>query len=170
MSAKFTPDPPAAATVAVPYIEDARKDWAPYYASTKSVEVAKMEVIERLDQLGAGLLAFDNGSYEIDRKKRLGFVIKFTLNVQPFDRALGEIRIAGLPIRTPSPAKERQVRVQALLIVADWLKAAVTARIFNPDAHPLVPYLLVPGKEGQMQTVTEAVTSLARGLLPEGNK
>lgn len=157
---KFTPDKPASASVPVPYIEDARKDWAPYYSSTKTVEAAKMEVIDRLDQLGAGILVFQPGSYEIDGKKRLGFAISFTLNVQPFNGAPGEIRIAGLPIRTPSLAKERQVRVQALLIVADWLKSAVTARVFNPDAHPLVPYLLVPSKDGTALTVSQAVAQI----------
>lgn len=153
----FTPDKPAAAHIKVPYIEDARKDYAPYYSSTKSIEAAKTDVSDRLDILGAGILSFQSGSYEINKLKRFGFVIRFTLNVEPFNGAEGVIRVACLPIRTWSEAKEKQVKVQALLVVADWLKSAITSRIFSPDAHPLVPYLLMPSKDGRMYTVTEVI-------------
>jgi hypothetical protein len=41
----------------------------------------------------------------------------------------------------------RQVRVQALLNVRDWLKVSVTQQVFSPGSHPLVVHLLQPGTE-----------------------
>lgn len=160
------PDKPAAAHITVPYIEDANAKTAPYYSSTKSVEQAKSDVSGHLETLGGGILSFQGGSYVINGKQRFGFVIRFTLDVEPFNGAEGVIRVAGLPIRSHTPAKERQVKVQALLIIADWLKAAITSRVFSPDAHPLVPYLLVPGGDGQVQTVTEAVVQIVKKDVP----
>jgi hypothetical protein len=156
----FTPDQPSAAQIKVPYLEDATADTAPYYSSTRSVEAAKTEVADRLDALGGNILSFVGGTFEINKQKRFGFVIRFALNVHPFSNAEGIIRVAGLPIRIPSDAKEKRVKVQALLNVADWLKTAMTSRIFSPDAHPLVPYLLMPSKDGQLHTVTEAISQL----------
>jgi hypothetical protein len=156
----FTPDKPAAARITVPYLEDANADTAPYYSSTRTVEAAKTEVSDRLGALGGSIISFQGGTFDINKQKRFGFVIRFVLNVEPFNNAEGVIRVAGLPIRIPSDTKERRVKVQALLNVADWLKTAMTSRIFSPDAHPLVPYLLMPAKDGQMYTVTEAIAQL----------
>jgi hypothetical protein len=158
----FTPDDPSAATVIVPYLEDARADYAPFYRSGKSIEAAKSEITDALELLGAGILGFHAGTFTIDDKERLGFIIRFSLNVRPFDGAEGVIRIAGLPIRRASTDKQRQVKVQALLVAASWLKAAVTARVFSPDAHPLVPHLLIPGKDGVARTVTDVIAQVVK--------
>lgn len=66
---------------------------------------------------------------------------------------IGEIRVAGLPMRATTPAKEQRVRTQALLTVATMLETARVAQIFNPDANPLIPYLLVDGQH----TIAEAI-------------
>lgn len=59
---------------------------------------------------------------------------------------------------------------QALLLARDWLGAAVTSRVFSPDAHPLVPHLVLP--EGMERvTVAKAVSRAVQGkraLLPAG--
>lgn len=160
MNFNFTPDKPMAARITVPYIEDATAETAPYYSSTRSIEAAKTEVSDRLGALGGSIISFQGGTFDINKQKRFGFVIRFVLNVEPFSNAEGVIRVAGLPIRQWSDTKERRVKVQALLNVGDWLKTAMTSRIFSPDAHPLVPYLLMPAKDGQMYTVTEAISQL----------
>ena len=89
---------------------------------------------------------------------RVGYVIRFTLNGSP-----GMIRVAGLPMRSPTEAKEKQVRVQALLTVVAMLTSARVARIFNPDAHPLVPYLLVADNKTVAQAFEEKRLLLTGG-------
>lgn len=156
----FKPDSPAKAAISVPYFEDANADTAPYYSSTRTIEAAKTEVADRLGTLGGSILSFQSGTFDINKQKRFGFVIRFVLNVEPFSNAEGVIRVAALPIRSWSEAKEKRVKVQALLNVADWLKVAITSRVFSPDAHPLVPYLLMPAKDGQMYTVTQVISQM----------
>lgn len=107
------------ATTAVPYYEDARADFAPYYRSGKSVKVAKTEVSAELTKLDAVVIAFREGFFG-QKPRRYGYEIEFLL----YDRR-GILRVAGLPMRRETPAKIEQVRVQALLNVRDWLKVAV---------------------------------------------
>jgi hypothetical protein len=102
-----------------PYYEDARADFAPYYASGKSVKVAKAEVTAELGKLGGVVVAFREGFFGEGRGRRYGYEIDFLLH----DRH-GLLRVAGLPMRRETEAKREQVRVQALLNVRDWLKAA----------------------------------------------
>lgn len=47
----------------VPFYEDARADFAPYYASGKSVKVAKQEVAAELGKLGGVVIAFREGFF-----------------------------------------------------------------------------------------------------------
>ena len=138
-----------------PFYEDARADFAPYYASGKSVKVARQEVAAELGKLGGVALAFREGFFGEGRGKRYGYEIDFLLRDHR-----GVLRVAGLPMRRETPAKVEQCRVQALLNVRDWLKAAVTQPIFQPGAgHPLLMHLLVDGK----RTVADYI---AGGRLP----
>lgn len=138
----------------VPYIEDARADYAPNYASGKTLDQAKADVGAELAKLGVSGFIFQEGTFG-SSPKRYGYQVTFFLG-----SAKGVMRIAGLPIRNETPKKIAQVKVQALLCLRDQLKAAVIARVFNPLAHPLVGYLLVDGQ----RTVTEVVA--AQGHLP----
>lgn len=146
-------------TIAAPFYEDARKDIAPYYASTKTLKTALKEVAEEMVKLGAFVTNFQPGKFTVNKQARFGYVIEFM-----FGGATGQIQAAGLPIRYHTAAKETRVRVQCLLNVRDWLKAAVTMQVFSPDTSPLIPYLLVPGADGQQHTVAEYI--LSRGKLP----
>jgi hypothetical protein len=140
-----------------PFYEDARADFAPYYASGKSVKVAKQEVAAELGKLGGVVIAFREGYFGEGRGKRYGYEIDFLLH----DRR-GVLRVAGLPMRRETPAKTEQVRVQALLNVRDQLKVDVTRPVFQPMAgHPLLMHLLVDGR----RTVPEYIAQ--RGRLPE---
>ena len=100
-----------------------------------------------------------NGKFNVNGQERFGYVIEFLMQNAP-----GRIQVAGLPIHWYSLKKENGVRVQCLLNVRDWLKAAVTMQVFSPDTSPLIPYLLVPGADGQQHTVAEYI--LSRGNLP----
>lgn len=152
MDFNFTPTG-AAAAAKVPYYEDARADYAPYYNSQKTINAAQREVAEELAKLGGILLAFREGFYGI-KPRRYGYEITFLLHEQR-----GVLRVAGLPMYRETDTKKRHVRVQALLCVRDWLKAAVTQLVFQPlAAHPLMDHLLIA--EGR--TVGDVMTQQSR--------
>lgn len=149
-------------TIVVPFWEDARADYAPYYrsgeAKGRTVEQAQAAVSDELMKLGARGARFTEG-YFGDKPKRYGYVIEFNFNGAP-----GVIQVAGLPIKGQvTDYKLKNVRVQALLNVRDWLKAAVTAQVFSPGSYPLMQYLLVDGKRTLAQYMIEEYK------LPENN-
>src|SRR5262249_1464974 len=97
---------------------------------------------------------FEEGHYDVGKDKRYGFAIHFM-----YGAAEGRIDVAGLPIRDGDTAKKRErVRVQALLIVRDQLRAQVTARVLSPRSGGLVGSLRVDGK----RTVTQAAYESGR--------
>lgn len=155
MDFNFTPTD-AAPAAKTPYYEDARADYAPYYASDKNIETAKKEVAVEMQKLHALPLAFREG-YFGNNPRRYGYEIEFLL----YERR-GVLRVAGLPMWRPSGAKKKRVLVQALLNVRDWLKAAVTQPIFQPTAgHPLLVHMLVDGR----RTVADYIVQ--SGQLPQ---
>ncbi len=131
--------------IKTPYYEDARADFAPYYTAgrgTKETE-AQAQIAAELGKLGAFIIGCFRGEYLVDGHKRYGYEIRFS-----FGGHQGIIRAAGLPMKYP--ATERKVhliRIQALLNVRDWLKSAVTTRVFAPGHSPLLPHMLLPDGE-----------------------
>lgn len=158
MSFNFTPTDDDLKSIRVPYLEDARADFAPYYSvSGWTVTRAQTAVINECAKLGAAVLRFQEGWFDINKQRRLGYLIEFVLQGNP-----GRMPIAGLPTRGQlTDAKRNRVRVQALLNVRDWIKASVTARVFSPGTHPLIPYLLTPGGETVAERL-ERMLSLPR--------
>jgi hypothetical protein len=146
--------------ILVPFIEDARADYAPYYSSDKSEPEAKAEVSAELQKLGAVHVRFQPGFFTFNQQKRYGYNIRFLSR-----GAESVIRVAGLPMKAKeTEVKINQVRVQALLNVRDWLKAAVTSQVFTPGASPLTPYMLVDGQ----RTAVEVLEAFAQsGQLPQ---
>lgn len=161
MDFRFTPTGNQSNDLNIPNIEDARSDFAPYYTAYKNhtVESAKTQVITELAKLGAGGILFQEGYFEHGKAKRHGYNVYFQ-----YGRAKGVIRVAGLPIgKSATETKIKQVRVQALLNVRDWLKAAVTSRVFSPGGDALIPHMLVDGQ----RTVADYIH--AQGQLPQLN-
>lgn len=154
MEFQFTPDSQQA-QIEVPFFEDARADFAPYYRTSLSLADAQREIGTELSKLGAIPTGIIPGVYSSGKTKRYGFAIRFMYGGMP-----GVINAAGLPMRSETQIKKKTVQVQALLNVRDWLKAAVTARVFSPGSDVLIPYLLVDGKH----TVAEYIAD--RGKLP----
>jgi hypothetical protein len=150
---KFTPTTPS--VVSVPFLEDARADFAPYYTSAQhgtTIAEAQLVVTTELAKLGAGILAFQEGFFGTEKAKRVGYVILFS-----YGGTRGEIRVAGLPTKGQlTEKKKQQALVQALLNVRDWLKASVTAKIFNPQSDPLVQYLLIDGQRTVVQALYDS--------------
>lgn len=112
----FTPDENAETELSIPYVEDARADMARLYSSDKSISDAMQEIKQNLTRLGATLSTLQSGTFKVNGQKRIGYVLRFR-----WQGAEGMFPIAGLPIRSHTEAKERQVRVQALLHIAAWL-------------------------------------------------
>lgn len=143
-------------SLTIPYFEDARADFAPYYSSTKSLDAARSEIVSELVKLDAVLIGFQPGHFLVNSKKRYGFIIRFLYSGKE-----GLIRVAGLPIRNETANRIAATRLQALLNVRDWLKALVTQQIFTAGASPLLSHLLVNGD----QTVGDYILSTGK-LLP----
>lgn len=155
MDFRFTPlSEPAA--IKVPYIEDARANFAPYYGTEKKLETIQSEIIVELAKLGGYGVYFQQGTFG-DKPKRYGYIIHFQFNGEP-----GLFRVAGLPMYTETPKKRNQVLAQALCIVRDWCKQMVTSKVFQPGSEPLVQFLLVNERDG----VTIIDHILASGKLP----
>ena len=156
----FKPLEDSTATKKIPYIEDARSDYAPYYSSSVSVQSAQAAVAVELGKLGGILTAFVAGVFDLS-PKRYGYEIRFLFAGRP-----GVIRVAGLPIKAKeTDAKLKQVRVQALLVVRDWLKSSVTSAIFAPNSNILYQHLLVD----QNQTIADLLVKSGQLYLPSGD-
>lgn len=140
--------------IKVPYIEDARASFAPYYSVAghgKKESEIQTEIITELAKLGGGSIQFKRGYFGKEPNKRHGYIISFSLGGQP-----ARMEVAGLPIRLEENNKKiTQVCTQALCIVRDWLKNAVTAQVFAPGSHPLIQYLLVDGDRTLVQALVE---------------
>lgn len=52
-------------------------------------------------------------------------------------------------------AREQQRVEQRNAVAREWLKAAVTARVFSPGANPLVQFLLVDGDRTLIEALFE---------------
>lgn len=155
----FTPTAPETLThdIQVPFIEDARADFAPYYTALRSnqrpetkIRQCQEDIEGQMLLLGGVVERFIEGQFAVAGRQRYGYAIEFHRSGTP-----GVIHVAGLPIRSFTSKKKAQVLVQALLIVRDWLKSGVTAKVFNPGSDPLLPYLLVDGQRTLVQFIHE---------------
>ncbi|MBZ0286253.1 MAG: hypothetical protein K8I30_01460 [Anaerolineae bacterium] len=153
----FTPTD-AQQGIHVPYFEDARADFAPYYDVQTTLAEAKNLVFIEFAKLGGSSVWFQEGYFGLN-PKRYGYVINFQLGGAP-----ARMQVAGLPMKGGETEKKiARVRIQALLNVRDWLKAAVTAQVFAPGSNILYQFLLVDGH----RTLGEALVQERR--LPDLN-
>lgn len=143
--------------IEVPYFEDARADYAPYYRSIDNtpLQSAKAQVGAEMAKLGAGVSRIVEGYFDDLSPRRYGFQIHYFYGGMP-----GRLDVACLPLRNKTARKLKAAQVQALLNVRDWLKAAVTAKVFTPGSNFLIMNLLVDGKH----TVAEYIADT--GKLP----
>jgi hypothetical protein len=136
----FTPTEDMEYGIKVPYIEDARADFAPYYSSRGTIQEAQSEIIGAIIKMGGSGVIFREGFFGA-APKRYGYVVEFQLG-----GAKARMQVAGLPMKhKETKAKKTQVLLQALLNLRDWLKAAVTAQVFSPGNNALIQFLLVDG-------------------------
>jgi len=138
----FTPTSVTTGLVNVPFFEDARADFAPYYTSSDkgtTIADAQNQVLVELAKLGAGSILFEDGFFGTGKDKRYGYRLRFM-----YGGVHGMIRVAGLPLaKGHTDKKIASVKVQALLNVRDWLKSTVTSMVFAPNSDILLSHLLV---------------------------
>lgn len=163
MEFSFTPTE-GRGEIHVPFLEDARADFAPYYdVRGKSIDKAQTEVITELAKLGAGGVMFQAGYFGTGKDRRYGYNITFS-----YGGGQGIIRVAGLPIKLQhTDRKIEKARLQALMNVRDWLKGAVTTRVFSPGSDVLIPFMIVAHTSGKAYTVADYIRSM--GELPQLN-
>ncbi len=138
----FTPDQKHLQIVSIPDFEDARKDVAPGYATSKSIERLQADILKAIGQLGGTGVGFTSGEFAVKGRKRYGYEIRFNYGNNP-----AVMQIAGLPMRVETRAKHEQVLKQALYLVHQWLQTAITSMLFTPGYAPLVQFMLVPGQD-----------------------
>lgn len=157
MAFQFTPIQEHNQIAGAPYFEDARADFAPFYATDKAPEAVQKEIIKELAKLDGYGVQFVYGAYSEGKTKRHGYEVRFN-----FSGAPGKFRVAGLPMRSETPKKRERVLAQALCICREWIKSMVTTKVFMPGTEPLAQYLLV---NSQGDTITDWITR--KGKLPE---
>lgn len=157
---QFTPTEVAQSEtdIPVPDFEDARADFAPYYASILSETEAQVAVSNEIGKLGARAIRFEPGYFTIQKRKRYGYNIRFEVNSQE-----AIYRVAGLPMRAETEKKIERVRVQALLNVRDRFKSIITSKVFAPGESPLIQYTIVDGQRSLAEVFEEYIQ---RGQLP----
>jgi hypothetical protein len=158
---QFTPDE-AGKSVQIPYLEDAKGEYAPNYASKKTPEQAIVNLVSALSILGAAFLGATPGTFEDGDVRRYGYIIRFA-----YGTGIGEIRVAGLPMRATETAnKIQQARTQAILTARDMFQAIHQAQVFIPGAADFVMlYLLVDPKNKPGVTLRDHLR--ATGDMPE---
>lgn len=157
MAFQFTPIGSEKQVISTPYFEDARADFAPFYATSKKPEQVQKEITQELAKLQGYGVRFVEGRFEEGKLRRWGYEVYFNFNGAP-----GKFRVAGLPMRHEDGKKRQRVLAQALCICREWVKSMVTTKVFIPGTVPLAQYLLV---NPQGDTYTDFIMS--RGKLPE---
>lgn len=148
---KFVPDEPnKKATI---YFEDVNSD-SGYagHGTEKSEETLISEITTAMTRLNVKLINWTPGKFTDDLNKvRNGFVFEFF--AQGVDGNMpGVIRIAALPLRNWTAAKEKQAKKAALYQLRNYLVSAFQFEKISVNYSPLVPFML----NDRGETVSEA--------------
>jgi hypothetical protein len=138
----FIEEKPAAA-LHVPFYEDADAKAAPGYSTSKNPEALQAEIIMLIDKMGGSQPMFRAGMFEMDGRERYGYVLDFRFVGMP-----AALKVAGLPMRSETPTKKRQVQAHALYVIREWLISQKTARLFSPGSEPLAQYIFTSSADG----------------------
>lgn len=152
---QFIPDAVHQPILDVPFFEDSsQKAGIAGHGTRKSIEQLKSEVRDAFARLGAGVIAFRQGTFYAEHD-RYGYRILFVLG-----SARGRVDVLALPIRNETPRRKEDALKQVLYNVRDTLQSEYLMLLHAPGSHPLVPHLLGPGG----RTVAEYM--MERGELP----
>lgn len=157
----FVPDQPKLSVDQVPYIEDARRDIAPGYSSSKSEKRLQAEIVDLIVKLGGGGVSFSSGAFG-SRPKRYGYIVEFSMVGASGNGINFRMHIAGLPMRTETAAKKDQVMRQALFAFRDYLQGELNAILFRPGHQPFMASMVLPNGLTLIEEMVE------RQMLPAG--
>lgn len=149
------------ANISTPYFEDSQDRRIPGRRTEKSIEKLEQEIRKLLDEHGAARIVFTPGEWP-GPPKRYGWQVDFMLSGVP-----GQMQIAALPMRVPTPWKKEQSLKQALYLVRNWLESELWSSTYRPGSLPLIGYLM----DDNGKTVHEMVTArlpLSTLVLPSG--
>lgn len=145
MSEFFTPEKNV--SVDVPYYEDVKsEDGWQGQTTSKSIKTLQGEIISALSRLGGLVSGFQKGSFAFGNKKRDGFRIFYSKEVN--GRFIpGRIDIAALPLRDQNNVIKREKSLRmALYMFRDAMDGMWFLEQLSPGLDTLVPYMLVDGE------------------------
>lgn len=152
----FTPDTtPSMVTDEVPYIEDVRTEKASGYRTEKTPAQLQKEVAGLIGQLGGAAVQFVPGAFGI-KPKRYGYIVEFVLINANRTAIPCRIPIAGLPMRTETPARKQQVLAQVLYAFRENLQGELNALRYRPGYAPFAAHMVLPETNmTMMETLAE---------------
>jgi len=168
---QFIPNNDQKPTIDVPYFDEARSaDGWQGHTTTLSYDRLKSDVTNAIARLGGVVHSFQQGTYEIEKKVRMGVQIHYSIEGPNKQMIYGRLDIAALPVKEPKRRsnwrgtktnwEEASLRM-AMFNVVQVLKAQWILKQMNPDYVPLMPWLL----NDKGRTITELYTSAGMGNL-----
>lgn len=170
---KFIPEMPKQAQD-VPYFDDVTSaDGWQGHTTKKTVNVLKSEIFVAVNRLGGLITGFQQGTFHIGDVERDGFRIFYGIDSLDDSVIPGRLDIAALPVkRDYKKARSLETRKlqslkMALYMVRNAMDGAWFLQQLSPGYAPLMPWMLVDGKNTITQLWSE---SAAMGkLLPPGD-
>lgn len=171
---EFIPETPKQSTINIPYYDDVKvEDGWQGHTTSKSIATLKLEITLCLSRLGGTVLSFQQGQYVIGDKKRDGFQIHYTIEVNGLLHR-GQLDIAALPVRdeyrlqrTLQKRKENSLKM-ALYMVRKALEGTWFLQKLSPGYAPLMPWMLTNKNKTITQVWSEQV--FLENLLPSGEE
>lgn len=144
MPVTFTPSNEGLQTV--PYFEDvSEKKGFRGHGTHKNEKALIAEITAAVSNLGGLVVDVQQGKFTDDSgKSRYGYKFVFSMpGPGGQGRAMAEIQIAALPLRSWTSVKEAQSRRMALYVLRDWLETAFNFQQCTPtNTAILIPFML----------------------------
>lgn len=148
----FIPDDFEVKESAVPWFEDATAELGIKGHYTKQgIDELKTAIKAAMSSLGGGVTSFMTGRFPT-KPPRYGYQIRFN-----YGNRKGKIEIAALPLKKPTPGKQKQALKQALYTVREMLESQFNSSKLVPGSAPLVPFMI----DDQGRTLAEALAESA---------
>jgi hypothetical protein len=155
----FIPDQPDKSLQA-PYFEDvsSKEGWAGF-TTTKGINTLISEVTTALGRLGGIVTGIQSGTF-LDEKarKRLGYVVDYFYKTPDGRQMAGKIEVSGLPMRSPTDAKEKKVRQMVLYMLRDTLDGYWYMQQLSPGFMALMPFMLADNGQTFSQKFMHGLT------------
>jgi hypothetical protein len=164
----FTPEQKNAQTV--PYFEDVSKDdgWQGY-STTKSVKTLQAEIGDCIGRLGGIVSGFQKGTFHLEKQKRDGFQIHYSIQNPNGHLVSGRLDIAALPTKYGYDDKKRDKSLRMALYM---LRVALNGMWFMQQLSPgyaaLMPWMLAD-RDGKTVSQLWSESPTMKRLLPPGD-